>query len=224
MELHNQTKAPPKFVAVIVRSVLRIRQSNVLRSEDIQLFSEILDRIDADLWSFSGTPLLKSLCHFIQPLDFRIREALVHAAQNLQSRPHGAELARLLQNSVFENFSEDDPCFVLCEPGLLSEVFRNIFTNVRHAYREDAPLPPVRITRVSSDGNGESGTDAESGSRFTTVIEITTPGDAALITLDRDQSPSTLTRHKAELQDYAADLRVRSSDQSDGVVFRLSFR
>jgi hypothetical protein len=206
--------------------LLRTRQSNVLHSQEVQTFSEVLDRVDGDLWSFGGTPLLKSLCHFIQPLDVRIKEALFDAAQTLQAHAQGAQLAHLLRSATFENFPEGEPCFVLCELGLLSEVFRNIFTNIRHAYQEGAPLPPVRIRRMTPDGGAATGSldVMESTNRYATVIEIWTPGDASQINLDRDQSPSTLTRHKAELQDYAADLRVQSGDRGEGVISRLSFR
>lgn len=206
--------------------LLKTRQSNVMHSQEVQTFSEVLDRVDGDLWSFGGTPLLKSLCHFIQPLDVRIKEALFDAAQNLQAHAHGQELAQLLQSATFENFPEGEPCFVLCELGLLSEVFRNIFTNIRHAYQEGVRLPPVRIRSIPPDGGAATGSldVMESTNRYATIVEIWTPGDASQINLDRDQSPSTLTRHKAELQDYAADLRVQSGDRGEGVISRLSFR
>lgn len=206
--------------------LLKTRQTNVLYSQEVQRFSEVLDRVDGDLWSFAGTPLLKSLCHFIQPLDVRIKESLFDAAQDLQARAHGQELAHLLETATFENFTDGEPYFVLCEMGLLSEVFRNIFTNIRHAFQEGVPLPPVRIRRIAPDaGAATGGLDViESTNRYATIVEIWTPGDASHINLDRDQSPSTLTRHKAELQDYAADLRVQSGGRGGGVISRLSFR
>ncbi len=224
----ERSRRPSPFqndVTQLSEILLRIRQSNVLRSEEVQRFSEILDRIDADLWSFGGTPLLKSLCHFIQPLETRMREALTYAVRNLQTRSGGEELVPLLRHAVFENFDDDNPAFVLCEPGLLSEVFRNILTNIRHAYQEGASLSPVHIRKLPSNmsENIDTGTVTES-SRYTTDVEIVTPGDASQITMDRDQSPSTMTRHKAELQDYAADLRVQPGDRGEGVVARLSFR
>lgn len=219
-------RKPSQFeedVKAMASILLKVRQNNAFGTGDVYEFSERLDRIDGDLWNYTGSQLLRSLCHFIQPLDSKIREALKDAAQTVKAY-NNAELLRSVENAVFEGFIPDASYFVLCEPALLSEMLRNIFTNIRHAASSGLALHPVRITLLPSGADSSQDDFVEADDRDAINVEIWTPGDASKIHIDSD-NPSTLARHKAELhQDYSAELRVKPGMAGEGVIMQLSFR
>ncbi len=205
--------------------LLKIRQHNSFTKRELDQYNWIFQHIRNDLWGFSEDSLIPSLCHFIVPVVHTLEAALADAAGELL-RVHNAQpLVARLKREASELSASLGEHYALAEPDLLSEAFRNVFTNMRHALDGEAAefKLDIELKEVADQSEPANGSDRVPVSRQLIRLDIVTPGDIARV-LAAGDAPTTLARQKAELRDFGVLLGVSRPAEGDGVRWRFTLR
>ena len=203
----------------------KIRQHNSFTKRELDQYNWIFQHIRNDLWGFSEDSLIPSLCHFIVPVVHTLEAALADAAGELL-RVHNAQpLVARLKREASELPARLGEHYALAEPDLLSEAFRNVFTNMRHALDGEAAefRLDIELKEVADELEPTNGSDRVPVSRQLIRLDIVTPGDIARV-LAAGDAPTTLARQKAELRNFGVLLGVSRPAEGDGVRWRFTLR
>ncbi len=204
--------------------LLRIRQFNAFELSEFYRYNRILERIENDLWRFSDESIIPSLCYFIVPVVTRVKEAMIDAVDGLSRANVGTELIELLKTKAEDLDAKIEEHYCLSEPLLLSETFRNVFTNIRHAMvNGQRPLLEIRLGEVMDESEPMFGATNDTLARKLVKLEIITPGNVDRV-LASDEEPTTLARQKAELRNYGVDVTISRSLDPEGISWLFTLR
>ena len=165
-------------------------------------------------------PLRKALLHFRVPLESVVEDALISVNARLEKEGFGevwsAELYRLQGR-------QGDPTYVLCEPHLLLEVLRNIFSNVRYAVEGPSEEPLHKKVRLEISTRAERLPEPEGGQHDYVVLVVETEGISySSRTSDRLTDGGTVLSHQARVREFGGSLTI--SDGIDGKGSRAELK
>ncbi len=204
--------------------LLRIRQLNAFELSAFDKYNRILERIENDLWRFSDESIIPSLCYFIVPVVTTVKEAMTDAVDVLLRAKVSPNLIAHLKDKATQLEQTIEEHYCLAEPLLLSETFRNVFTNIRHAKTNSQdPVLDVRLSEVVDESEPMFGATNDTFARKLIKLEIITAGDVDRV-LASDKEPTTLARQKAELRNYGVDVAISRSNAPDGISWLFTLR
>ncbi len=194
-----------------------IRINNIVAKSDFSTIVRLRTRIFYALWE-PGSYLRTLLHRYIVPFRELIVAALENANQVLTV--HG--YSNVWDRELAKYRAMETECFVLCEPHLLRETLRNLFTNARHSFagwvlaegESWADLVSTDLEKIEASAPPPEETELRDYSRLTVISDCGTFGGFS--------SQDTLRQHRRDILSYGGSLEIGKKSEERGTVAILT--